>query len=699
MDCLRIAVALLVAAAAAGSSAEEWQPIRVPALDRSAEERFAVVRPIADFASGADGWRAFRGEQQASATASWDPQTARDAGGALRIDAEFTGRSSLEYIEFGGDVPIPEPGLGIGFWYRCEGIPANFRLRVQDRSGEVHQIPVPRDDAPPTADGWRYTAAMIADQPDAWGGDGNRRLDYPCRLHSIISDRPRAGYRGEGALWIDEVAFVEPVPARDDLALHVADRRLGNLYLPGESVRLRASAPAGTIRWRVLDFEGRTLGSGEGGSPAAEWSFGPLQPGWYECIIELHQEGAPRQAVAFRCAALADASAEPGNPFVGFCTHFYRHTIWPAEGLDLFRRYGFTELRDEIPWSIVEREKGVLALPEEPTAFTYRAEELGIAPLLIFCYGNRHYDDGGFPNSAEAVAGYARYCATLVEQLGDRVRDFEVWNEWTVRCGMQGRPGSNSPEYYARMLQAAYEAVKAVDPEVNVVGIGGEHSDHHFDEIGAMLTHGAAGSMDALSVHSYRYPESPESTDLVGEIRRVAALARDRGAAVPLWVTEIGWPTHTGPRGVDERRQARYLVRSMALLQGTGVEKVHWYDFKDDGLMRDYNEHNFGVVRHQEFNWAPKPAVVAAAVFARRTLDAQCRGVQQAGDAYLVRYTAAGGEQLGLLWSASQEVEVSLEGDVRAAYDLMGTPLPSPPRRATENPVYLYGEQLTLRQP
>ena len=131
---------------------------------------------------------------------------------------------------------------------------------------------------------------------------------------------------------------------------------------------------------------------------------------------------------------------------------------------------------------------------------------------------------------------------------------------------------------------ANIESVKAAAPDITLVGLGGEHSDHHFENIRGMLAAGSAKAMDAFSIHCYRYPRTPEESDLFGEIQKVAALAKEHGAPTKAWVTEIGWPTHSDARGVDERTQARIFVRTMALLRSLeAVEKVHWYDFKDDG--------------------------------------------------------------------------------------------------------------------
>ena len=418
------------------------------------------------------------------------------------------------------------------------------------------------------------------------------------------------------------------------------------------------------------------------------------EQGYFECRIELVRGGRDADARLFSWAVLPHAAQR--NPFVGMGCHF-RGAAYPLECMDLLARYGLTEFRDEIPWSSVEQEPGRYALPPDGAEFVARAEKLGLNPLLILDYGNRLYDDGGFPNSSAAVAAYAEYSAAMARMLRGKVRDFEVWNEWTIGCGMRGRPGENTPERYGRLLRAAYRAIHASGGgEVTVVGLGGEHSGHHFEQIRGMVRSAGAGSMDAYSVHGYRYPRAPEETDLVGEIRTVAAMVEAEGGPARLWVTEIGWPTHADERGVDERTQARYLVRTLALLRSIEVvEKVYWYDFKNDGLDTQYNEDNFGLIRHQKHGLAPKRGVVAAAVFSRLTAGAEPRAVWQRDGAWAVLLAAPEG-QLAIAWDTGRGQEIKLQQADAEVFDTMGNRLAGlGALELTEDPLYVVGRDLS----
>ena len=686
---LRLIGILSVCAVPAGVSAASWTPVSCPEAARPLAGQYELVRMIEDFEDGPGGWASHRGVQQAESAAAVDA-AACEGRQALRVDYRFAGKPDFEYVEFGPGVEISEPGAVLGFWCRFDARPLALRLRIRDKSGETHQLNLPRSGG----DGWSFTAAALEPQGLSWGGDGNGKLDYPVVLDSIVADRPERGYVGSGSLRIDGVGLFKPIEKSHALAIEASGAWLGNVYLPGETVRIRAKGEGDGIRWQIRDYFGRTIANGEGAAEETLISRTIPEQGYFECRIALVRGGRDADVRLFSWAALPNAGKR--NPFVGMGCHF-RGSAYPLECMDLLARYGLTEFRDEISWSSVEHEKGRYEIPPYGAEFVARAEKLGLSPLLILDYGNRLYDDGGFPNSSQAVAAYAEYSAAMARMLRGKVRDFEIWNEWTIGCGMRGKPGENTPERYGRLLRAAYRAIRAGgEGEVTVVGLGGEHSGHHFEQIRGMVRSGGAGSMDAFSVHCYRYPRSPEETDLVGEIRTVAAMVEAEGGPARLWVTEIGWPTHRDERGVDERTQARYFVRTMALLRSIEVvEKVYWYDFKNDGLNAQYNEDNFGLIRHQKHALAPKRGVVAAAVFSRLTAGAKPLTLWQRDGAWAVILSSPEG-QLAIAWDTGRGKEIKLQQADAEVFDAMGNRLAGlKALELTEDPVYVVGRDLS----
>jgi len=683
-------------AAAPTTAAAEWRTVACAAADLPPEAMFEVTRPVDDFEAPAVAWQAVKGGQNAKCRLAREANMRHGGRAALRVDYDFVGKPEYEYIHITTPLDIPKAGYAFGFWLNHDGTGFPTRLRIVDAGGETHQVELLSSGEP----GWQFVAGSLDGHSTSWGGDGNRRRDYPCRLVGICLDRPQRGYVGKGSLWIDEVALLRPRDLPRTMTVEAQNERFGNLYAAGESVLLRARGQGDHIRWSLDDFWGRTLAEGEGPSAGTEARFVLEQPGYFACRLELLRGDEPVEAQLFCCAALSEAEEAARSDFVGVSSH-YGQNNYPLPSMDLMRRYGIDQFRDEISWRSYETQKGRHAMPSHAAAYLKHAAELKMRPLIIFDYNNPHYDDDGFPNSPEAIAAFAAYAVDLARQTRGTVAMFEVWNEWIGGCGMRGRPGDHGPEAYGRLLKTTYAAVKQAFPDLTIVGIGGEYGPDCAENIVRALGTAGVDSMDAWSIHPYRYPRSPEQSDLVGEVKRIAERVHEPGARQAAWVTEIGWPTHRTSGGSDERVQARYCVRTLALLQSTGVvEKVFWYDFKDDGTRRDYNEHNFGLVRHQTYHCAPKPGVVAMSVFIRMTGQTDFRELRRDGSAYTAWYRRPDGSDVVVAWTEAGSQRISLAGQLETAVDLMGATQPvSDSIELTENPVYLVGRKLKIGSP
>jgi hypothetical protein len=667
-------VLVLLVAPSAFAAAEEWQSIACIPADPLPETMFEVVQGVDDFETPARRWQSLRTKQNAQATLRHDTAEHHSGQGSLGVDYQFVGKKDYEYLQLETKLEISRPGLGLGFWVKTDGTPFQFHLRIADASGETHQL----DAASVHRPGWQFIAASLAGSMISWGGDGNHRIDYPCHVASICIDRPQVGFIGHGTLWIDDVALVRPRKAPPEtLSVEIQGKRFGNVYAVGETAVLRVHGPGEHIRWHVADYWQQTVAQGEGAADGTEVRFTFSRPGHFVCSLELLAGGQTRETQLFAAAVLPKGES-PRSDFLGFCTHFTPHG-YPLECMKLLTQYGIDQFRDEIGWGGYESPRGAYHMPAYAKDFLARSAELKMRPLLIFDYASPLYDGGGFPNSPEAIAAFAGYAGDLARQTRGTVRQFEVWNEWVGACGMKGRGGSHDGVAYGQLLKPAYAAVKQAAPDATVVGIGGEYGPKCADTIVHAVETAGLHSMDAWSIHPYRYPRSPEDSDLVGEVRRTAQRVAEAGATQKAWITEIGWPTHRASAGVEEPVQAYYAVRALALLQATGlVDRVFWYDFKDDGLKRDYNENNFGVVHHQKFNCAPKPAAVAMSVFVRMTDQAVCESSWHEGSVYAVRYRLADGKRRLVAWSTRGDASARLSGKLMVIEDLMGNALPMP---------------------
>ena len=163
---------------------------------------------------------------------------------------------------------------------------------------------------------------------------------------------------------------------------------------------------------------------------------------------------------------------------------------------------------------------------------------------------------------------FGEYAARVVARAPDVFRAVEVWNEPDGAWSFDG-----TPEEYADILTATYRAVKPRFPRVKVL-IGGATSLGSREWYARALAAGAAESFDVANVHVRGTVASFAPT-----IRRWRRFFREHARRVPLWVTEMGYPSDTAAQSDaryngGELAQARYLRDGLPALVDAGACQV-----------------------------------------------------------------------------------------------------------------------------
>ena len=153
-------------------------------------------------------------------------------------------------------------------------------------------------------------------------------------------------------------------------------------------------------------------------------------------------------------------------------------------------------------------------------------------------------------------------------------------------------------EQYAALLNAVYDGndgkmgsgygVKDADPDlpVSVTGLA-------FNLKSLISLKKLTGRIpyDVINVHfyafryarpSHRVAVPPEWSSLVDDMKEIIAWRNKEAPGRPVWLTEIGWDSQDfSTEGVTEEEAASYLIRSMMLLKGAGVDKGFWFYYHD----------------------------------------------------------------------------------------------------------------------
>ncbi len=309
-------------------------------------------------------------------------------------------------------------------------------------------------------------------------------------------------------------------------------------------------------------------------------------------------------------------------------------------------------VRDDVRWSGIETSPGKLEYKSSPNNMETLLNDVlkrGQRPVIVLPSGNKLYDGGGQITSTEGIAAFARYAGFVASKVAGSPKQIEVWNEWDHGSGATAAQAATKgdPVAYANLLRGAYNAIKAQNR--NNVVIGGALASVDTAWVEKFAQAGGLKYLDAFSVHPYVHcngphaPLAPSNLKLSGfigshargDIVRVASSAgvvtpmggtpeqsialldtlkalldqNAPGRDIPVYVTEMGWPTSAGQCGVEDSVAAAYLQRFMLLAAARPyIAGVWWYDLFDDGADSSNREYRFGLSQH---NYQPKPAYTA----------------------------------------------------------------------------------------
>ncbi len=294
---------------------------------------------------------------------------------------------------------------------------------------------------------------------------------------------------------------------------------------------------------------------------------------------------------------------------------------------------------------------------------------------------------------------YGEFTRKVAEKYCDVIKDYELWNEPNIDVFWEPEP---NPQHYGLLVKQAYENIKAVCPDarVSIGGLASYSLDDHFYERWWFLKelyaeHPDIGNyFDVLALHPYSalmsYP--PEYDELNGEYQAegqvlMIEMARDILAEigkpdVPIWFTEVGWPSLS----LGEEACARYMTRSALLASRDRIEAYLWYTFFDSepepGALDDFNNY-FGLFGYPEDTEQPRrekktwqafknlATVVGDARFVRDLSD----DLELPDDVYVLGFLREDGTRLLAAWDGREvpdvKEKVTAAGGVDTTFELV----------------------------
>jgi hypothetical protein len=195
---------------------------------------------------------------------------------------------------------------------------------------------------------------------------------------------------------------------------------------------------------------------------------------------------------------------------------------------------------------------------------------------------------------------------------------WEIWNEPNIEflTPPDDPNGMLRTEFYARLLPAASEEIRKVDPGAGIIAFntagGAWETDKALKPDGMFTKLKYIGwrkfirdtvaitgpnCFDAVGLHPYTMPLSPEKGGVLEGLTKLRELAKEQKFdGKPVWFTEVGYPLEY-PRNQqvrDERQQACFTTRLFAQAAAHGVTQVQIMYIEDIVYGPDNTRRSFG---------------------------------------------------------------------------------------------------------
>ena len=561
------------------------------------------------------------------------------------------------------------------------------------RGDEISEIVV---DAPPGA-GWRW-----------YGGENDGKRHGPLRIRGIYLDA--GDERDSGTLELQEIRVSASCAANRCCVLTADVRQHDDTREFVAEIRsLLSEAAEGSLQCNVRDWSGavvarhtKTLEIAGGGAPCEvtyavpEGDFPFLEA---EFVLELKDQLVPAARTCYTAPIERRGSRglDSSSPF-GMGLYLYRFGNDPQslETMDRMARMaanaGVKWSREEFSWARIETRKGQYDWSFYDN-LVKTANRHGISVYGLLAYWSRWTE----PYTPQGIDDYCRFAAAAAERYRGVIRHWEVYNEPNIFFWQGPR------DMYAELLKKAYTAIKKANPEAEVLGCSTAGIDTKF--IKRTIKLGAP--FDSLTIHPYR--RNLDDRAFVQELQKASEIAKNADGTVrPVWITEMGWGTHTHHNGAQagfsvttQREQACLIARTYVDAIASGVvANTCWYDFRNDGYDPFNFEHNMGIVTR---DFRPKPAYRAYATVARllqgKSID---RELNLGDDVIAYRFASDdGAESAVAVWTIldSQTVQLPI-AEPASVINLMGESQTVKPARGKiilalerETPVFVSKER------
>ncbi|MHB0856057.1 MAG: cellulase family glycosylhydrolase [Anaerolineae bacterium] len=351
------------------------------------------------------------------------------------------------------------------------------------------------------------------------------------------------------------------------------------------------------------------------------------------------------EAVATTPTARAPKPLHMNSPEYGVQTFPWWRPEVASRDMQIAREAGFTWLKVGFGWRDIEGAgKGLFDWSRTDRIVQNAAYE-GL-DLLVRIDHQPEWAGGGYPVNGppDSLQDLADFMTATATRYKGQVRAYQIWNE--PNLGREWGGKTPNPDEYARLLQSAYAAVKAADPNAMVISAGltptgswddqSRPDDWYLESLYVAMGSNSTGYFDVLGAHAPGYKSPPErdpaevvaNPDLGGHrafsFRRIEDLrdimVKYGDGAKQVAILEFGWSSDPRPESpynwhrVTEEEKADYIVRAYRYAQqnwSPWVGLMSLIYISDPEWTTDHEQYWWAITDPSYPEFTPRPAYLA----------------------------------------------------------------------------------------
>jgi hypothetical protein len=187
------------------------------------------------------------------------------------------------------------------------------------------------------------------------------------------------------------------------------------------------------------------------------------------------------------------------------------------------------------------------------------------------------------PGAAEAPANmsdWSDWVTAVVTRYKGRISSYQIWNEANLANFFNGTPAQ-----MAELTKVAYDIIKAIDPEAQVVSASpSTRLVKSFDRFFPKYLQELAAldwPIDVIAIHTYPDAAGDPSIRATLILKALDLLKALGAPSLPLWDTELNYGL-AGPGDIPKQeitgaRAAGFVVRTYIDDLRLGVDRSYWY--------------------------------------------------------------------------------------------------------------------------